>query len=139
MAERPRHGLHIVKEDGTEGAPRLPDARQRTSLGLSQKSVTLGIGGTLNADTAGRLRSFLAMFTVDGGPGEVVLDLTYVHAVDEDGMAPIHEADALMRLRLGSLRIASTSAAVAHYLDDVRWNGTLTTGPPDGSAHPGRD
>ena len=93
----------------------------------------------MNADTAGRLRVFLTMSTVDGGPAELVLDLAAVHAVDEEGMAPIHEADEAMRLRLASLRLAPVSAAVTHHLDEARCSRTLAVVPPLGrSGRPDR-
>jgi anti-anti-sigma regulatory factor len=140
MTRRSRHGLHVVR-DGVAPAPAqigpgLLEARVAPSLALHQQSVVLAVGGRLNADTAGRLRMFLSMFTIDGGPGELVLDLSDVDAVDEDGMAPIHEADESMRLRLASLRVASMSAAVAHYLDDGRCGRTLATGSPPDVASP---
>ena len=100
MAGRSRHGLHVVEEGRPPGAPSrvrfTEDGGKRPFLSLHQQSVVLRIGGLLNADTAGRLRLFLSMSTVDGGPAEVVLDLAAVHAVDEDGMAPIHVADESM-------------------------------------------
>jgi anti-anti-sigma regulatory factor len=160
MAGRSRHGLHVVEEGRPPGGPSpvrfTEDGGKRPFLSLHQQSVVLRIGGLLNADTAGRLRLFLSMFTVDGGPAEVVLDLAAVHAVDEDGMAPIYEADESMGLRRASLRLASVSPAVAHHLGDAR-SRTLTTGAPpdptwpdpiagpvvpaldDGSPRPGQD
>ncbi len=77
------------------------------------------------------------MFTVDAGPRELLLDLSDVVAVDEDGLAPVFEADELMGLRTASLRLTSVSAAVTHYLDGVRGNRTLATGPLPGAASPG--
>ena len=122
MAGRSRHGLHVVRGDSQPAAPLRPrlteDGGKRSYLSLHQQSVVLCIGGLLNADTASRLRVFLSMFTVDGGPAELVLDLAAVQAVDEDGMAPIHEAGESMRLRLGSLRLVSVSPAVAQHLED---------------------
>jgi anti-anti-sigma regulatory factor len=98
--------------------------------------VVLAIAGTLNADTAGRLRMFLSMFTVDGGPRELLLDLSDVVAADEDGMAPIFEADELLLPRRASLRLTAVSAAVTHFLDDVRCDRTLATGPSPGVLSP---
>jgi len=143
MPGRSRHGLHAVPDgltpDGDApdggapdgGAPTLDppavgaspsrqDGRARSFLSLEQRSVVLGIGGRLDADTAGRLRLLLTMFTISGGPTELVLDLSGVIAVDEDGMAPVHEADEAMTLRRGTLRLAAVSPAVAAYLGDVR-------------------
>ena len=148
MTGRPRHGLHVV-EDGVAPAgehvtPVPLTARRRAVLGVQQKCVVLGVGGTLDADTAGRLRMFLSMFTVDGGPRELVLDLSDVVAVDQDGMAPILEASESMRLRLGSLRLAPVSAAVAHYLDPGRCDripatrSPLEVVPPDPAGGPTR-
>ncbi len=140
MTGRSRHGLRVVRDGVAPVAeqltPVLPNARGRAFLSLHQQSVVLAIGGRLNADTAGRLRMFLTMFTIDGGPRELVLDLSDVFAVDEDGMAPIHEADESMRLRLASLRLASSSAAVANYLDDVGCGRTFATGSPPEVASP---
>ena len=137
MAGRSRHGLRVVREGVPPAAPsparRPQDGREQLFLSLHQQSVVLRIGGLLNADTAGRLRMFLSMFTVDGGPAELVLDLVAVHAVDEEGMAPIHEADEAMRLRMASLRLASVSVAVTHYLGDARCSRTLAVTPPTGS------
>jgi anti-anti-sigma regulatory factor len=96
--------------------------------------VVLAIGGGLTADTAGWLRMFLSMFTVAGGPQELVLDLSDVLAVDEDGMAPVFETDVAMRLRCAPLRLVSGSASVAHFLD-VGYGQALATGP---AAEPGR-
>ena len=131
MAGRSRHGLHVVRGDGSPAAaPGLrltEDGGTRPYLSLHQQSVVLCIGGLLNADTASRLRVFLSMFTVDGGPAELVLDLAAVQAVDEDGMAPIREADESMRLRQGSLRLVSVSPAVTQHLED------------DGRPRPGGD
>ena len=136
MAGRSRHGLHLVRGGLPPAAPstarRPADGRERLFLSLHQQSVVLRIGGLLNADTAGRLRVFLAMFTVEGGPAELVLDLAAVHAVDEEGMAPIHEADAAMRLRLATLRLVSVSAAVTDHLGDARCSRTLAVAPPPG-------
>lgn len=137
MAGRSRHGLHVVRGDGSPAAApglRLTEnGGTRPYLSLHQQSVVLRIGGLLNADTAGRLRMFLSMFTVDGGPAELVLDLVAVHAVDEEGMAPIHEADEAMRLRLASLRLASVSSAVNHHLGDARCSRARAVTPPPGS------
>ncbi|MBM7808664.1 anti-anti-sigma regulatory factor [Geodermatophilus bullaregiensis] len=121
----------MVREDLPPTGPPPPPAHpERLVLSLHQQSVVLRIGGQLNADTAGRLRLFLSMFTVDGGPEELVLDLAGVHAVDEEGMAPVHEADDWMRLRQASLRVAAVSPAVAAHLGDARCSRTLDTGPP---------
>jgi hypothetical protein len=80
----------------------------------------------------------LTMFTVDGGPWEPVLDLSEIFAVDEGGMAPVLEAGDGMRLRMASLRLASGSAPVAGFLDDVRYAQALTTGrPPNPDGGPG--
>ena len=134
MTGRSQHGLHVVRDGvaptAEEITPVPPTARGRLFLSLHQRSVVLAIGGRLNADTAGPLRMFLSMFSVDGGPREMVLDLSDVVAVDNDGMAPIHEADESMRLRAASVRLASVSAAVARYLDDIRCGRTLATGSP---------
>ncbi|MEX5717119.1 STAS domain-containing protein [Geodermatophilus maliterrae] len=121
----------MVREDLPPADPPPPeDCPERLVLSLRQQSVVLRIGGQLNADTAGRLRLFLSMFTVDGGPEELVLDLAGVHAVDEDGMAPVHEADDWMRLRQASLRLASVSPAVAAHLRDARCSRMLHPDPP---------
>jgi anti-anti-sigma regulatory factor len=147
MSGRSRRGLHVVREglaplkEPTD--PLLTSGHRPLTLGLHQQSVALGIAGTLNADTAGRLRLFLSMFTVDGGPRELVLDLSDVLAVDEDGMAPIFEADEAMCSRTASMRLSSMSAAVARYLVDVRLDGMLATGrppePDDAPELPARD
>jgi hypothetical protein len=72
MTGRSRHGLHVVRDGVAPTAEPLPPvdptARSRVFLSLHQQSVVLAIAGTLNADTAGRLRMFLSMFTVEGGP-----------------------------------------------------------------------
>jgi anti-anti-sigma factor len=141
MSGRSRHGLHVVRDDEAPPAeeitavPRPP--RGRPFVTFQQQIVVLKIAGTLNADTAGRLRMFLSMFTVEGGPRELLLDLSEVVAVDEDGLAPVLEADELLGLRRASLRLTSVSAAVSHYLDGVRGDRTLTTGSPPGVASPG--
>jgi anti-anti-sigma factor len=101
-----------------------------------QQRVVLAIAGTLNADTAGRLRMYLSMFTVDGGPRELLLDLADVVAVDEDGMALILEAGELLGLREASLRLTAVSEAVTRYLDGVRDSRTLATGSPPGVLSP---
>jgi len=142
MTGRARHGLHLVRDGDAQPAeqvtPVLPDAPERPFLTLHEDSVELAIGGRLNADTAGRLRMFLSMFTVVGGPRELVLDLSEAFAVDEDGMAPIFEAEEVMRLRRASLRLAPVSTSVAQFLDDVRHGRTLTTGePPEPDGRPG--
>ncbi|MGK5115588.1 STAS domain-containing protein [Geodermatophilus sp. CPCC 205506] len=111
-------------------------ARRCACLSLHQRTVVLGVGGRLDADTAGRLRLFLSMFTVDGGPAELVLDLSGVRAVDEDGMEPIHEADEVMRLRQATLRLADPSSAVAHFLADARCTRRLGGGPAPDAAVP---
>jgi anti-anti-sigma regulatory factor len=140
MSGRARHGLHLVEHGDAQAAepitPVLAGASERLALGLHQQSVVLGIAGRLNADTAGRLRMFLSMFTVDGGPRELQLDLSGVFAVDEEGMAPIIEAEEAMHLRTASLRLASASAAVVHFLDDPRHDRTFATGQPPGAAPP---
>jgi len=123
MTGRARHGLHVVRDGEPPAAdpivPALPDAL-RPFLSLSQQSAELAIGGRLDADTAGRLRIFLSMFTVDGGPEELLLDLSGAVVVDEEGMAPIFEADVAMRLRRASLRLAPVSPSVAQFLDQAR-------------------
>jgi anti-anti-sigma regulatory factor len=129
MTGRARHGLHLVRDGAPPAAepivPALPDALRRPFLSLSQQSAELAIGGRLDADTAGRLRIFLSMFTVDGGPEELLLDLSGAFAVDEEGMAPIFEADVAMRLRRASLRLAPVSPSVALFLDRVGAGRTL--------------
>ena len=66
-----------------------------------------------------------------------------VRAVDEDGMAPIFEADEAMCFRTASMRLSSMSAAVARYPVDVRLDGMLATcrpPEPDGAPEvPARD
>jgi anti-anti-sigma regulatory factor len=140
MSGRSRHGLHVVRDGDAPAAekitPLLPSPGGRPLVTLRQQSVVLSIAGTLNADTAGRLRIFLSMFTADGGPQELLLDLSEVVAVDEDGLAPVLEADELLGLRTASLRLTSVSAAVSHYLGGVRGNRTLATGPPPDVASP---
>ena len=134
MTGRSRHGLHAVGNVDTAAVvprgPVPPETPGRPFLTLHQQSVVLAIGGGLDVDTAGRLRMFLSMFTSAGGPRELLLDLTAVTAVDEDGMAPIFEAEEAMRLRTARLRLASTSAAVDRFLHDVRCDRTLTGGRP---------
>lgn len=139
MTERSRHGLHLVRgadaPTASQNSTAPPNALERPLLRLRQQSVVLAIGGSLNADTAGRLRLFLSMFTDRGGPSELVLNLAEVFAVDEDGMAPIIEAEEMMRLRMASLRLSSLSAAVSRFLDDARHGSSLTMGlqpSPDG-------
>ena len=147
MAGRFRHGLHVVRDGDAPGAeevtPILPNAAGHPFLSLDQQSVVLAIAGRLNADTAGRLGMFLAMSSVVGGPRELVLDLSDVVAVDEDGMAPIFEADEAMCRWNASLRLASVSAAVSSFLEDARCDRTFATGPPSeqdgGPAGPGRE
>src|SRR4051794_7913105 len=103
MTGRARHGLHLVRDGDAPAAEPIAavalDALRRPFLSLSQQSVELAIGGRLDADTAGRLRMFLSMFTVSGGPQELLLDLSGAFAVDEEGMAPIFEADVARRQR----------------------------------------
>ena len=124
MTGRARHGLHLVRDGEPPAAepivPARPDALRHPFLSLSQQSAELAIGGRLDADTAGRLRTFLSTFTVDGGPEELLLDLSGAFAVDEEGMAPIFEAEVAMRLRRASLRLAPVSPSVAQFLDQVR-------------------
>jgi anti-anti-sigma regulatory factor len=140
MSGRSRHGLHVVRDGdapaAVESAPVLRRPGGRQFVTFQQRSVVLAIGGTLNADTAGRLRMFLSMFTADGGPQELLLDLSEVVAVDEEGMAPVVEADELLGLRTASLRLTSVSAVVTHYLEDVRRDRPLATGSPPGVASP---
>lgn len=140
MSGRSRHGLHLIRNDDAPAPEKitspLPSPGGCPLVTLRQQSVVLSIAGTLNADTAGRLRLFLSMFTVDGGPRELLLDLSDVVAVDEDGLAPVFEADELLGLRSASLRLTSVSAAVSHHLDGVRGNRTLATGWPPGVAPP---
>ena len=134
MTGRARHGLHLVRDgDAPADEPIAAgglDVLRRPFLSLSQQSVELAIGGRLDADTAGRLRMFLSMFTVNGGPQELLLDLSGAFAVDEEGMAPIFEAEAAMRLRTATLRLAPVSASVAQFLDEVRGGPTLTAVEP---------
>lgn len=147
MAARSRHGLHVVKDGNAPTAARLipiqPNAPGHLFLSLDQQSVVLAIAGRLNAHTAGRLRTYLSMFTVEDGAQELVLDLSDVLSVDEDGMAPIFEADATMSLRTASLRLTSVSPPVSSFLDNARCDRTLTTGsPPEldgGPGSPARD
>jgi anti-anti-sigma factor len=117
MTGRERHGLHVVRDgDAPSGEPPGAEPGDRASTSVHLQSVVLAVAGTLTTDTAGRLRMFLSMFTVDGGPRELVLDLADVSAVDGEGMAPIVEAAELLSLRSASLRLASVSAAVANLL-----------------------
>src|SRR3954468_18147295 len=119
MTGRSRHGLHVVRDGDAPDQASVPRPREPL-LSLHQRSVVLAIGGRLDADTAGRLRMFLSMFSGEGGPRGLGLDLSDVFSVDEEGMAPVFEAEEAMRLRAASLRLAGVSAAVALYLDDVR-------------------
>jgi len=134
MTGRSRRGLYVVRgadaPTASQNSVVPPNGLERPLLSLRQQSVVLAIGGNLNADTAGRLRLFLSMFTDGGGPSELVLDLAEVFAVDEEGMAPIIEAEEAMRLRMASLLLASVSAAVACFLDDVRHGRSLTAALP---------
>ena len=153
MTGRARHGLHLVTDGDAPAAERTSqvhaDVPRRPLLSLRQETVVLAIGGRLDADTAGRLRLFLSMFTGDGGPRELVLDLSDVFAVDEDGMAPVFEAEEAMRLRAARLLLEFESASVAGFLDDGRCPRSLTSrrpptpdgtiGPDRGDGHPRRD
>ncbi|SMO96637.1 anti-anti-sigma factor [Geodermatophilus aquaeductus] len=135
MTGRSRHGLHVVRDgEAPDRAPgRAPVPRPREPLlSLHQRSVVLAVGGRLDADTAGRLRMFLAMFSTEGGPRELVLDMSGVLAIDEEGMAPVLEAAEAMRLRAATLRLVSVSAAVTRHLDDgvSLDHRALLTGPP---------
>jgi anti-anti-sigma factor len=135
MTGRPRHGLHLVRNGDppapdTVAAPH-PEAPRRPTLTLTQETVVLALRGQLNADTAGRLRMFLSMFTMDGGPQELVLDLRGVHLVDEAGMAPIHEADEAQRMRSATLRLVAPSPAVSHLLTDLRGTRSVPAGVLD--------
>jgi anti-anti-sigma regulatory factor len=141
MTGRARHGLHLVRDGDAPPAepigPARPDALPRPFLSLSQQSAELAIGGRLDADTAGRLRIFLSMFTVEGGPQELLLDLSGAVAVDEEGMAPIFEADVAMRQRRASLRLSPVSPSVAQFLDQVRVGRTLPlAGVPEPDSEP---
>jgi anti-anti-sigma regulatory factor len=124
MTGRSRHGMHVVRDDL---AP-LPQpitghvspAGERDSVSLHLQSVVLAVAGRLSAHTAGRLRMFLSMFTVDGGPGELVLDLSGVSDADDDGMAPIFEAESVLSLRSATLRLTAVPAQVTRFLDGPR-------------------
>lgn len=130
MSGRSRHGLHVVREADAPAAQEVtPDPRNPCGhpfVTFQQQSLVLAIAGMLNAETAGRLRMYLSMVTADGGPQELLLDLSDVVAVDEAGMAPVFEADELLGLRSASLRLAAVSASVAHFLADVRCDRALT-------------
>jgi anti-anti-sigma factor len=141
MTGRSRHGLHLVSDKvaflAGHAPSALPGPGDQSSVSLHLQCVVLALAGRLNAHTAGRLRMFLSMFTVDGGPGELVLDLSDVVAVDSDGMAPIFEAEEVLALRAASLRLAPVSAAVADFLGDARGYPTLVTDrPPDTPQEP---
>jgi anti-anti-sigma factor len=130
MTGRSRHGLHLVRDGGAaSGEPAGPEPGDHEAATVHVQSVVLAVAGRLTADTAGRLRMFLSVFTVDGGPRELVLDLSDVTAVDCDGMAPIVEAAEVLGLRAASLRLTSVPAAVAHVLD-MRGDRTLVTDRP---------
>jgi anti-anti-sigma factor len=130
MTGRSRHGLHLVRDGGAaSGEPAGPEPGDHEAATVHVQSVVLAVAGRLTADTAGRLRMFLSVFTVDGGPRELVLDLSDVSAVDRDGVAPIVEAAELLSLRAASLRLTSVPAAVAHFLD-TRGDRTLVTDRP---------
>lgn len=146
MTGRSRHGLHLVRDGEDPIAepmpPGPPGSVERRSVSLHLSSVALAVAGRLDANTAARLRMFLSVFTVDGGPMELVLDLSDISVVDADGMAPIFEAAEVLSLRTASLRLTSLSLAVAHFLDGARHDRTLVTDrPPDvpGGLRTGRD
>ena len=150
MTGRSRHGLHVVRDGGTPyGEPAAPEHGDHEAAGIHLQSVVLAVAGRLTADTADRLRMFLSVFIVDGGPRELVLDLSDVSAVDRDGMAPIVQAAEVLSLRAASLQLTSVPAAVAHVLD-TRGGRTLVTerpslvpggrgGPPAVPPVPGQD
>jgi anti-anti-sigma factor len=132
MTGRSRHGLHVV----TEGAATTPEPPE-SDLSLHLSSVVLAVAGRLTTTTAGHLRMSLSMFTVDGGPRKLVLDLSDVSAVDGDGLTPIFEAEEVLSLRGASLRLVSVPPAVAGFLDDARRDRPLVEGdrppvPPGG-------
>lgn len=138
MTGRSRHGLHVVR-DGHTPAPlpvvsRLSSPREHGSVSVSLQCVVLAVAGRVNTNTAARLRMFLSMFTVDGGPRELVLDLSAVSHVDDAGMAPIFEAAEVLALRSATLRLVSVSAPVAHLLDDPDRDDTRLTGGPTGAS-----
>lgn len=131
MSGRSRHGLYAVRNGGApSGEPARTRRGSHQSTSVHLRSVMLAVAGVLTADTAGRLRMFLSVFTVDGGPMELVLDLSDVSDVDADGMAPIFEAADVLSLRTASLRLTSLSLAVAHFLDGARHDRTLVTDRP---------
>ncbi len=147
MTGRSRHGMHVVKVGAAPVAGPVtadpPRRGKRASVSLHLSTVVLAVAGRLTADTAGRLRMFLSMFTVDGGPQELVLDLLDVSAVDGDGMAPILEAAEALNLRAASLRLTSASPEVAQFLDTRGYRTLVPDRPslvPGGSgARPGDD
>lgn len=143
MSGRSRHGLYAVRNGGApSGEPARTRRGSHQSTSVHLRSVMLAVAGVLTADTAGRLRMFLSVFTVDGGPEELVLDLSDVSAVDGDGMAPIVEAADLLSLRAASLRLTSVSAPVAHFLDTRRDRRLVTDRPslvPGGHGNPDHD
>jgi hypothetical protein len=111
---------------------------ERPFVAVQQQTVVLTVAGTRTADTTGQLRVLLAMSTAEGGPGELVLDLSGVVAVDEDRPAPVLEAEKLLVLRTASRRVRSVSAAATRHLDDVHVNRALAAGSPPGVAVPDR-
>lgn len=136
MTGRSRHGMYVVR-DGRAPMPlatHFPVPGERGSVSVHLQSVVLAIAGRLNGRTAARLRMFLSMFTVDGGPRELVLDLSDVSRVDDDGMAPIFEAEEVLALRSATLRLVSVSAEVARFLDGPRRDDTLRTDRPVGTS-----
>lgn len=142
MTGRSRHGLHVVRDGVVPGAEPttsgLPGPYEHGSVRVHLSSVVLAVAGRLDATTAGRLRMFLSVFTVDGGPRELVLDLSHVSAVDGDGMAPIFEAERVLSLRTASLRLASLPRAVADFLDHARRDQPVGTDrPPEIPGGPG--
>ena len=90
-------------------------ARDAAPLSLVEDSLTVSLHGHLTGSNA-MLRLQLFTLAATGGPTEVIVNLSDIQSVDQDGVEPLLEAQDVQHRRGGVLRVECPSAEVLHFL-----------------------
>lgn len=99
---------------------------------IREDSLSISLRGHLTGSSAAMMRLHLLTLAATGGPEELILNLSDVHAIDPDGAEPLLEAQELQHRRGGILRIESPSSVVLQFLCTQRRFARLLIPPGQG-------
>ena len=89
--------------------------RAEAPLSLVEDSLTISLSGHLTGSSS-MLRLHMLTLAAVGGPTEVIVNLSGIRSIDEDGAAPLLESQEEQHRRGAVLRVECPSMAVLHFL-----------------------